>query len=286
MVRLTADLILQSPQFFNAVRERELDLRGNKIAVIENLGATEDLYDCIDLSDNEIVKLEGFPALRRLSTLLLNSNRITRVSKTMGAHLPRLHTLILTNNRIANLADLDALASLAGSLRCLSLVDCLVSKKPKYRPYTIHLLPNLKLLDFRKVKQKERTDASRLFSLDSSALIAAKRASANTFVPGEALEGAAGAAAAAGDGTAVSAGGVEGDVSATAGVEGEAVKRGPTADQITAIKAAIATAQTLEEVARLEKALQSGQLPAENADAGADSKEAETDKSSQPMEQG
>lgn len=28
MVRLTADLVLQSPQYFNAVKERELDLRG------------------------------------------------------------------------------------------------------------------------------------------------------------------------------------------------------------------------------------------------------------------
>lgn len=78
MVRLTADLIWKSPHFFNAIRERELDLRGfffnpnlnffqlqymvlyitlerrslmfhftlllctgNKIPVIENLGATE-----------------------------------------------------------------------------------------------------------------------------------------------------------------------------------------------------------------------------------------------------
>jgi len=69
MVRLTADLIWKSPHFFNPVKERELDLRGipisltplhlspsslslfdnnfvmfftgNKIAVIENLGATE-----------------------------------------------------------------------------------------------------------------------------------------------------------------------------------------------------------------------------------------------------
>ncbi|XP_052488695.1 uncharacterized protein LOC105774336 [Gossypium raimondii] len=41
MVKLTADLIWKCPHFFNALKERELDLRGNKIAVIENLGATE-----------------------------------------------------------------------------------------------------------------------------------------------------------------------------------------------------------------------------------------------------
>jgi hypothetical protein len=74
MVRLTADLIWKSPHFFNAIKERELDLRGcplvprlsdllgfwillfgtnilattfaagNKIAVVENLGATEVSY--------------------------------------------------------------------------------------------------------------------------------------------------------------------------------------------------------------------------------------------------
>jgi U2 small nuclear ribonucleoprotein A' len=41
MVRLTADLIWKSPHFFNTIKDRELDLRGNKISVIENLGATE-----------------------------------------------------------------------------------------------------------------------------------------------------------------------------------------------------------------------------------------------------
>jgi hypothetical protein len=36
MVRLTADLILRSPQYFNAVRQRELDLRGTKFIVTHN----------------------------------------------------------------------------------------------------------------------------------------------------------------------------------------------------------------------------------------------------------
>ena len=41
------------------------------------------------------------------------------------------------------------------------------------------------------------------------------------------------------------------------------VRKGPSPEQITAIKAAIANAQTLEEVQRLENALTSGQLPSE-----------------------
>lgn len=49
---------------------------GYKIPVLENLGATLDQFDTIDLSDNEVRKLDGFPLLKRLKTLLINNNRI------------------------------------------------------------------------------------------------------------------------------------------------------------------------------------------------------------------
>ena len=62
--RLTAELIGRSPQGLNACDEYELELRGHKIAAIENLGATQNQFDAIDLSDNEVVKLEGFRASR------------------------------------------------------------------------------------------------------------------------------------------------------------------------------------------------------------------------------
>lgn len=98
MVKLTAELVQQSLQYTNPCRDRELDLRGNffsiltnfmclslsqvqyilgyKIPQIENMGATSDQFDCIDLSDNDIRKLDGFPLLKRLKCLLLNNNRI------------------------------------------------------------------------------------------------------------------------------------------------------------------------------------------------------------------
>lgn len=49
---------------------------GYKIPVIENLGATLDQFDTIDMSDNDIRKIDGFPLLKRLKCILFNNNRI------------------------------------------------------------------------------------------------------------------------------------------------------------------------------------------------------------------
>eukprot|EP01102_Stenamoeba_stenopodia_P020715 TRINITY_DN8185_c0_g1_i2.p1 TRINITY_DN8185_c0_g1~~TRINITY_DN8185_c0_g1_i2.p1 ORF type:complete len:223 (-),score=66.79 TRINITY_DN8185_c0_g1_i2:61-729(-) len=162
-MRITYDLIQRSPVFLNPVKDREIDLRGNKISVIENLGTTQDQFDTIDLSDNEIKKVENFPLLTRLKTLFFNNNQISKIA-SLGDVLPYLDTLILTNNKLTSLSDLDPLATL-GNLRTLSLLENPVSLKNNYRLYVIHLLPKLRLLDFRKVKQKEREDAVKLFGV-------------------------------------------------------------------------------------------------------------------------
>ena len=70
---LSANLISRSPAFLSPLKDRELDLRGNKIAVIENLAATQDQFDSIDLSDNEIRKLE-YGHSQAADALLLNNN--------------------------------------------------------------------------------------------------------------------------------------------------------------------------------------------------------------------
>jgi U2 small nuclear ribonucleoprotein A' len=234
MVRLTADLIWKSPHFFNAIKERELDIRGNKIAVIENLGATEDQFDTIDLSDNEIVKLENLPYLNRLGTLLVNNNRITRINPNIGDFLPKLHSLVLTNNRLVNLVEIDPLASFP-KLQFLSLLDNNITKKPNYRLYVIHKLKALRVLDFKKVKSKERLEAAKLFA-SKEVEEQAKKEPEKKLTP---------------------------NVTEVSEEQQTPKVVAPTPEQIIAIKAAIVNSQTLEEVARLEKALNSGQLPAD-----------------------
>mmetsp|Transcript_15196 Transcript_15196/g.49874 ORF Transcript_15196/g.49874 Transcript_15196/m.49874 type:complete len:244 (+) Transcript_15196:95-826(+) len=237
--RLTADLILSSAQGLNCIGEYELDLRGNKLNAVENLAVTQDQFRCIDLSSNDILKLEGFPPLKKLHTLLLNNNRVARIGSNLGVTLPNLETLVLTNNRLCNLGDLDPLVS-CSRLERLSLVDNPVQKKPNYRLYVVHKLQKLKMLDFQKVKQKEREEAERMFGGEGGAA-AAEAARAKTFTPGE--------------------------PAAEEEEMAEPEPTGPTPEQLTKLKVAIANAATFEEVQRLEKALTTGVMPAELTEA-------------------
>jgi len=148
-MRLTAELILQAAQFVNAIKEREIDLRGLKIPAIENLGATHDQFDTLDLTDNEIRKLENFPRLMRLTTLLVSNNRITRFAENLHENLPNLNTLILNNNSVNTMSEIDSLSKFV-NLRCLSLVDNAVTTKQYFRLYVIHKIPQLTVLDFKK----------------------------------------------------------------------------------------------------------------------------------------
>lgn len=45
-------------------------------------------FDVIDLSDNMIVILEGFPKLPRLGTLFVNNNRVMRIARHLEGWAP------------------------------------------------------------------------------------------------------------------------------------------------------------------------------------------------------
>ena len=229
-MRLTADMIARSPAFLNALKEREIDLRGNKIAVIENLSATQDQFDSIDLSDNEILKVESMAKLPRLKLLLLNNNRVTRISEHLGKMLPSLHTLVLTNNHLSTLTQLEPLAS-ASTIVSLSLVDNAVAKVDGYRSFVIALLPKLRVLDFKRVRAEERVAAE-----------AALRKGRGQKRVRDVMQESNGATPTADAGDTPGAG----------------LKAGPTEEQVAQIKLAISNASSLEEVQKLEAALKRG----------------------------
>lgn len=244
MVKLTAELIEQAAQFTNPVRDRELDLRGYKIPVLENLGATLDQFDTIDFSDNEVRKLDGFPLLKRLKSILLNNNRICRLGENLEQSLPSLRELVLTNNNIQELGDLDPLASIK-TLSLLSLLRNPVTNKKHYRLYVINKLPQIRVLDFQKVKLKERQEAEKMFKGKKGAQLAkdiAKRT--KTFTPG-------------------------------VGAQQDKKRTGPSHADVEAIKKAIANASSLAEVERLKGMLQAGQIPGREFSQGAEEMEEE-----------
>jgi len=225
MVKLTPELINNAFQHVNPVKDRELDLRGYKISVIENLGATLNQFDTLDLSDNDIRKVDNFPLLPRLTNLLFNSNRIIRISDTLNDSLPNLHTLILTNNMIQELGEIDNLVKLS-KLRTLSLLFNPVATKEHYRAYVVYKLPQLKLLDFKKIKMKEQDEAKVMFKSKEGKEIRKQIAK---------------------------------EIGASADDEVIAPKRVlQTSAEVAAIRKAIASATNLQEIERLNQILLSG----------------------------
>jgi hypothetical protein len=54
------------------------------------LPSLQNQFDSIDLSDNAVVRLDGFPKLARLKVLLLNNNRVNKIARNLeGARRQR-----------------------------------------------------------------------------------------------------------------------------------------------------------------------------------------------------
>lgn len=85
--------------------------------------------------------------------LLVDLYLYRRIGESLHETIANLETLILTNNMIQDLAEIDNLCELK-ELQHLSLLFNPISTKEHYRTYVIFRLPQLKVLDFRKIKQK------------------------------------------------------------------------------------------------------------------------------------
>ncbi|KAI1457469.1 L domain-like protein [Annulohypoxylon moriforme] len=160
-MRLTAELLQNSPSWLNALKERELELRGHRIPAIENLGVAGP-QDAIDFVDNDIQVLGNFPLSPRIQSLLLQRNRIATIQPTLANSIPNLTNLQLESNNLTELADLDPLGSFP-RLTHLVLRDNPVTKKEHYRYWVLWRCPSVRFLDFEKVKDAERKQAAELF---------------------------------------------------------------------------------------------------------------------------
>ncbi|KAJ5246362.1 U2 small nuclear ribonucleoprotein A [Penicillium chermesinum] len=237
-MRLTAELIENSLSYINTLKDRELDLRGRKIPAIENLGLAKD-QDTIDFTDNDISSVGNFPYFPRLGTLLLARNRINHIQPALGSSLPNLSTITLFSNNLAELADLEPLSTLT-QLRHLTLLENPVTRKENYRYWVIWLVPSVVFLDYQKVKQAERIKARELFGTrEAPTELAAKIMGIKSVV----------------------------SVASNGAGAGESKSEQPVRLKLTAaekkrVQEMILNATSLQEVARLEKDLAEGRVPA------------------------
>ena len=109
-MRFTADLAVHAAQRMNPLGEREVILRGYKIAVIENTGTLKDQFDVIDLSDNEINDdgIRAFCEALKINDTLesLTITNGTRGSTKITAAGAQLIANMLAVNRSLKSADL------------------------------------------------------------------------------------------------------------------------------------------------------------------------------------
>eukprot|EP00746_Dinoflagellata_sp_MGD_P166722 gnl/MRDRNA2_/MRDRNA2_96811_c0_seq1.p1 gnl/MRDRNA2_/MRDRNA2_96811_c0~~gnl/MRDRNA2_/MRDRNA2_96811_c0_seq1.p1 ORF type:complete len:384 (+),score=123.57 gnl/MRDRNA2_/MRDRNA2_96811_c0_seq1:81-1232(+) len=248
-MRLTLELLQQAGQTISPSKHRQLTLRGFKIPAIENLGTTQDEYEAIDLGDNDIIKIASIPPLRRLKILVLVNNRITRIAEDAFTGLPNLTSLVLTNNKLEKMVDIEPIFGVK-SLQRLALLENPLTKIKHYRPFLIHKCEDsLRILDFNRIKDKDRKAATALFAGERGEKLLSEVAPAR---------------------------GANVDTAA-------ATANAPSSEVIEKIKKAIAEATTIEEVTRLEKALKSGVLPDDMIDSK-DEKEEDVDGEPVPME--
>ncbi|KAL1968011.1 hypothetical protein VTN77DRAFT_2428 [Rasamsonia byssochlamydoides] len=258
-MRLTVELIQNSLSYINPLKERELDLRGHKIPAIENLGVAKD-QDAIDFTDNDITSLSNFPYFPRLRTLLLARNRINHIQPNLSSSIPNLTTLVLTSNNMAELADLDPLRHFS-RLTHLVLLENPVTRKEHYRLWVIWRNPHIRFLDYQKVKDAERAKAVELFGTQeepsplASKIMGIKSRTFEVPSTGPAAAGGAGRAA--------------------PGEKPIRVKL--TEKEKKRVEKMIREAKSLQEIARLEKELNEGRIPA-GAMEGASDEEDEGDK--------
>merc|ERR1712139_749074 len=153
-------------------------------------------------------------------------------------------------NKLEKLIDLEPLTRLK-TLERLSLLENPVTKVKHYRPYMINKCSKtLRILDFNRIKDKERKAAGLLFAGERGRKLLEEIAPPRT------------------------AGGRD-----QADKPAETARVGPSPEVIERIKKAIAEAETIEEVTRLERALKSGVLPDDlKLDGGKKDGEGEEDK--------
>ncbi|WVQ73792.1 hypothetical protein IAR50_003372 [Cryptococcus sp. DSM 104548] len=250
-MRLTHEYVSNAPSHLNPLKERELELRGLQIPVIENLASHQGSYDTLNLSENSITVLGNIPNSPRLQAIHAAGNQITTISPSLPPNIPNLVTLVLTDNVISSFASLLPLEQLT-SLRHLSLRGNPVTQQEHYKEFVVWKVAKGKLhtLDFERIKDSLR-ESSRKLLIDPETELPNSLAHQLSIPTTSSIPASSSAFAASARANADGAG---------AGAKG-GKGRLMTPDEKRRVVEALTNAQTSEEVRKLERMLADGIVP-------------------------
>ena len=166
---------------------RVLDVSANAIASAATLRleVVKTTLTTLDLSENDLTRLDGLESLAALETLALDRNRVKLLDAGAFAGLANLRVLRMEENGLRSLAHFDALVSLRAlhlggnrvgevseleklaslaELGELTLAGNPVTRKQVYRPMALRHCEKLHTLDARAVTAIEREHVEYLFS--------------------------------------------------------------------------------------------------------------------------
>lgn len=203
----------------------------------------QDQNDSIDLTDNDIRALANFPVLSRLHTLIVANNLVSRLDVKLANSLPRLTTLVLTNNTLSELSSLNPLGRFP-LLEYVTLIGNPVTRKKHYREFITWRCKSIRVLDFQRIKNRERELAKEFMETADgrpSALAASLSASGKSVKDNNNSNG-------------ITKTFDVGSITAQDGAAG----RKMTAEERKAIEEAIERSTSLEEIKKLEDRLRLG----------------------------
>lgn len=161
-MRLTPEEIRRAKPYLNPLNQREIGFRHLNITLIENIAVLDDIFDCMDFTGNQLLKLDNFPLRERLDMLLLSGNRISVIDENVGKHLPKLTTLNLANNKIATFTELAKLRTFPNLTTLILDGNPLVQQYENWKLITLVFLPRLTQIDYGVVTDEQREQADKL----------------------------------------------------------------------------------------------------------------------------
>ncbi|CAH6720327.1 U2 small nuclear ribonucleoprotein A' [[Candida] jaroonii] len=148
-MKLTSQVIEASTTYTNPSKQATLQLRNSNLTIIDEWPTSYN-YDALDLTNNNLIEISLNEPLP-IRTLVINGNN--EFHQLSSKHFPFLESLSIMGTNV-RWEDFESWKF--PNLKHFIAIDTPLSSIKNYRILVIKQIPSLEVLDFEKVKQKER----------------------------------------------------------------------------------------------------------------------------------